>query len=158
MHCPACNYDLAGLPAGRCPECARPFDPAFPPHAEQRRFALGRRRGIVSLLLAPSILYAYAVIISCYLVAWIEFGHRPQPSLNEAEGAVTTVFRLLAVLSMCAAPFLAIGAVVCAIDAAILQRRYLRWSLVALLAIAAVPATVALIRIDPGGIIGWFAD
>src|SRR5262245_439217 len=30
IRCRDCGYVLIGLPAGRCPECARPFDPADP--------------------------------------------------------------------------------------------------------------------------------
>lgn len=30
IRCHDCGYVLIGLPAGRCPECARPFDPADP--------------------------------------------------------------------------------------------------------------------------------
>ena len=36
-YCRSCQYDLAGLDAGRCPECGRPFDPADPKTFERRR-------------------------------------------------------------------------------------------------------------------------
>lgn len=28
LHCPACGYELTGLPVPRCPECGEEFDPA----------------------------------------------------------------------------------------------------------------------------------
>jgi hypothetical protein len=34
LHCRDCGYDLRTLPAGRCPECGRPFDPDAVPLAE----------------------------------------------------------------------------------------------------------------------------
>jgi hypothetical protein len=159
VHCPACNYDLHGLPAGPCPECASPFDPAFPPRAAQRRAALARRFGIAALFMAPSFLYTYAAIVASFLAAWAELGHRPRPHVDDPSAGNSAVLAFAAALSVCFAPLLTLGSIACAIAAAILQRRYLRWSLVALLAIAIVPATIAVMRnVDPGGIIAWFAD
>ncbi|MHC5028803.1 MAG: RING finger protein [Planctomycetota bacterium] len=37
MFCRSCQYELAGLVAGRCPECGRPFDPSDRSTFETRR-------------------------------------------------------------------------------------------------------------------------
>lgn len=63
-YCSACGYDLAALPAGLCPECAKPFNPtdaasfdAIPRRTRRARLirravAIAAALGIV-LLLAP---------------------------------------------------------------------------------------------------------
>lgn len=52
VYCASCGYDLAGLPAGKCPECERAFDPgdagtfdAWPRRAWRRRWI---RRGLIA--------------------------------------------------------------------------------------------------------------
>ncbi|MHC5002062.1 MAG: hypothetical protein ACYTJ0_02970 [Planctomycetota bacterium] len=48
MYCRSCHYRLDGLPAGKCPECARGFDPAdptsyeeLPPHRKWLQYPVG---------------------------------------------------------------------------------------------------------------------
>jgi len=55
VYCHSCDYNLAGLAAGRCPECARAFDPAdpatyalFPQRStRRRRWAAGASSALV---------------------------------------------------------------------------------------------------------------
>jgi uncharacterized membrane protein HdeD (DUF308 family) len=37
MYCRSCQYDLAGLDTGRCPECGHHFDPTDPTSFDRRR-------------------------------------------------------------------------------------------------------------------------
>lgn len=53
MYCKACGYELVGIASGRCPECAREFDPAVPATFDKlpRRTRLRRRLKWLSLTL-----------------------------------------------------------------------------------------------------------
>jgi hypothetical protein len=53
IYCKHCGYDLMGLTPGRCPECARAFDPSdaatFDPRPRASRRRRWTRRGLVAL-------------------------------------------------------------------------------------------------------------
>lgn len=59
MYCIDCGYNLRGLPAGDCPECARPFDPversswrAFPNRAlHKKQYAIFGGIGVLLVLI-----------------------------------------------------------------------------------------------------------
>lgn len=46
VYCASCGYDLAGLPAGKCPECERGFDPGDPGTFDARPRRTRRRKWI----------------------------------------------------------------------------------------------------------------
>jgi hypothetical protein len=57
MLCRGCEYSLEALPAGRCPECGRPFHPAdlrtvLPPRLDQRAFLYRAALGLL-LMVGP---------------------------------------------------------------------------------------------------------
>ncbi len=64
MYCRACDYNLASLPAGQCPECARPFDPMDPGSYEAQPL-----RRVRKLQYAIAIGSAFAI----GAVAWLGF-------------------------------------------------------------------------------------
>ena len=52
MHCTSCQYDLAGLEAGACPECGRRFDPGDPATFGIPGFEHRRRRVMIGVAAA----------------------------------------------------------------------------------------------------------
>lgn len=58
MHCRRCEYDLTGLPAGACPECGRPFDPA-----DERSFAAHPGAAPRGLKVLIGVLAALAIVL-----------------------------------------------------------------------------------------------
>jgi hypothetical protein len=56
MFCTRCGYDLAGVAAAVCPECARPFDAANPKTFDASRAARVRRRVLKPALIAVAVI------------------------------------------------------------------------------------------------------
>lgn len=70
MYCRSCQYDLAGLGAGRCPECGRLFDPADPTSFDRRR------RGPQAIIgIGLALLIGATVILGFWAALMPDYGH-----------------------------------------------------------------------------------
>lgn len=70
MYCRSCEYDLAGLKEGCCPECGTPFDPSDP-----SSYAIRRRKNQALLGIGLAVAIGIAVILS-FRVAFVpDYGH-----------------------------------------------------------------------------------
>lgn len=78
MQCLACEYSLQGLPAGPCPECGRPFDPARRPTYGPHEWApVSRNVVIASLLAAGWPVLVQGSLHLMWLVAALQLGRWP---------------------------------------------------------------------------------
>lgn len=115
MYCRSCDYSLVGLPAGKCPECARAFDPADPASYEalprdrtrRQQYAVGIGSAVAIGAVAwlgfrnaspPAPVLLLVVIAAGVLgLAAVVVGIRPRPS---APSRAITLLALLPALAM----------------------------------------------------------
>ena len=64
MYCRSCDYNLAGIPAGKCPECSTAFDPADPTSYEARPSSVARQQQYV---------VGIGLVVVMGAVVWIGF-------------------------------------------------------------------------------------
>lgn len=153
MRC-ECGYDLAGLPGPVCPECGRipaprgDWDPT-------RLRRLVRWGGAVALIagLAP-----VAIIHAVFLLAALELGRLPRPSLDDP-GSMSTPLVILHRLGQLSVVGVVLGpASALAVVTACTAARHWASLREALAWIVAVAAAIALLWADPLGAGLWFMD
>lgn len=153
MRC-ECGYDLAGLPGRVCPECGRIPTPGgeWDPTRLRRLVRWGGAAALIAGL-AP-----FTIIHATFLLAALELGRLPRPSLDDPGSLSTPLIVLhrcgqLSVVGVVLGPASALAVVVACIAARhwASPRESFVW-------IAAVAAAIALLWADPFGAGLWFMD
>lgn len=153
--CRKCRYDLAGLGAGPCPECAEPFDPRDPATFTDGRLPVWT---VWSAALLAGLPWAHILAVYvAFLAARIELGWWPQ-WMDDARRVPGGLLYFLAQatlrLAALAVPVAAVFVLACIVRGLLTRRR--RPLLFAFVVCAAWGAAIALVRSDPCGASNWF--
>jgi hypothetical protein len=92
MRCLTCAYDLSASPAGPCPECGRPFDPADPRTYRSPESDARLARGFtvsIAILSLPPLLFIASLHLA-RVAARVSIGHWPQPYIDDPKGIPET--------------------------------------------------------------------
>jgi hypothetical protein len=164
MHCLGCDYDLGGVAAGACPECARLFDPAdaetWSGSPAWRRKLGWRVAGVAAVLMCPGPLWAAAGLGVEYWLAWSVLGHRPRPSIDDPKTINSMLSSLhdLVALLLLFSPAASLGAIALAGLFLGLRGVRARWVGLIVFAGAAWPLSFLLSLLYPGDAITWWFD
>ena len=85
--CLACQFSLAGLTAGLCPECGQRFDPADPTTFSTAAASPPWLRRCLALIAVLPML-AHAMIYACALGARVVLGRWPNPGMPDDPGNI----------------------------------------------------------------------
>lgn len=168
MFCLQCDYDLHGSESERCPECGQEFDPSDPTTYLSMRSPLGmrllRHRKLSIGAAVVFWLYPAAMLGMQYAtwgVAWLSLGYRPQPWIDDPGYIsvwVDVFYYLTGALLIFFFPSVPAGC--CATLWAGVARRKSAWviTVMALIYLALIVGTIAVLRWDPIRVGDWFMD
>jgi hypothetical protein len=163
VFCKACEYDLAGLGAGPCPECGRVFDPAEARtfNSRPRRERDARAFAIGAVCIAGLAWVPVVLIHVCLVVARLRLGRWPhRMGLDDPKEMLAGVLEGL---------YLTAGWSILLIGVAILgtpvmlalvgvSRGWRLLLVVGPLTLVIIAGAIALGRWDPAQAVTWFMD
>lgn len=158
MYCLGCRYWLAGLSAGKCPECGRDFDPGNP-----SSFSASPRRSIgyvwwLALMAAWPVL-ADGMVYVCFLIARLSLGRWPSRGGMDDPKTIAGLelpLALVGIMIFFSLPFVALAL----IFGWVLVRRHGVGIALMLSALACVSVALlfAMVHWDPGLVHMWLLD
>lgn len=161
--CRGCDYDLRALPAGRCPECGRGFDPG-----DARTFNLRKRAVYLRWLLPIEAATALVVLLPVAMgrltlfIAGLQLGRWPVAWQDDPKSLNIEPFYSLSMLSLLAGFYVVLLAPLLALACLILRTKYARhrWytTLMSLLLLGAVGLSVREFWWDPWDVWRWLLD
>jgi len=161
MYCRACGYKLVGLPAGPCPECAAPFDPAVPASFRATERPLWPRWFAAACVLVCTGPLAHIALIHLALVgARITLGRWPNRMGADDPHDLTGlgfVLYCIAMFSIVLMPA-SLGAGVIGLVAALRSRNTALGPLIFVTLLASWFLTMLMALLDPAQAIVWFRD
>ncbi len=157
--CAGCRYDLWMLPAGRCPECGREFDPADPRTLDGGQEWFTSRWALAAHVAASMCtINIFVAQHAAWCVGRLTLGHWPRPSVDDPTSIAAVVpFYWLTMALVVALPVCMIAMLILPAFAASGRRWSLALTLIGF-AVVAVVMGLVLLRWDPWRAGAWIAD
>lgn len=159
MYCRGCHYELRGLPAGECPECAARFDPDDPATFDAAGVDAAARVLVRLQFVSAALMLASPVLGHVMLlVARVSLGRWPSRSGADDPRTIAGlgVLYWVTTVALVFAPLGAAGTVALPIIAAATRRGVVFWRLVLIGLVGW--AGFAVMLVDPAGTAAWIGD